>query len=99
MPTAAAALGNAVLSFASGFVAAEAGGANPLAGRAFVLLRDSFDSVLAKGGFRFRRELRRIGRWSWRVHNERRMVRRRRRRRRLMARPLLGSGSESMLRL
>src|SRR5208282_5198506 len=27
------------------------GGANPLAGRAFVLLRDSFDNVLAKGGF------------------------------------------------
>jgi hypothetical protein len=51
MPTAAVAPGNAVLSFTSGFVAAQAGGANPLAGRAFVLLRDSFDSVLAKGGF------------------------------------------------
>jgi len=51
MPTGAVALGNAVLSFTSGFVAAEAGGANPLAGRSFVLLRDSFDSVLAKGGF------------------------------------------------
>ena len=51
MPTGAVAPGNAVLSFTSGFVAAQAGGANPLAGRAFVLLRDSFDSVLAKGGF------------------------------------------------
>jgi len=49
--SAAVAPGNAVLSFTSGFVAAQAGGANPLAGRAFVLLRDSFDSVLAKGGF------------------------------------------------
>jgi hypothetical protein len=51
MPTGAVAPGNAILSFTSGFVAAQAGGANPLAGRAFVLLRDSFDSVLAKGGF------------------------------------------------
>jgi hypothetical protein len=51
MPAAAVAPGNAVLSFASGLAAAQAGGANPLAGRAFVLLRDSFDKVLAKGGF------------------------------------------------
>jgi hypothetical protein len=51
MPAGAVEPGNAVLSFTSGFVAAQAGGANPLAGRAFVLLRDSFDSVLAKGGF------------------------------------------------
>jgi len=51
MPAGAVTPGNAVLSFASGFVPAQAGGANPLAGRAFVLLRDSFDSVLAKGGF------------------------------------------------
>ncbi len=51
MPAGAVPLGNAVLSFTSGFVAAQAGGANPLAGRAFVLLRDSFDNVLAKGGF------------------------------------------------
>jgi hypothetical protein len=43
--------GNAILSFTSGFVAAQPGAANPLAGRAFVLLRDNFDNVLAKGGF------------------------------------------------
>jgi hypothetical protein len=49
-PTAAAP-GNAVLSFTSGLAAAQPGGPNPLAGRAFVLLRDSFDSVLAKGEF------------------------------------------------
>ena len=41
---------NAVLSVASGFTVA-AGTQNPIAGRAFVLLRDSFDNVLAKGGF------------------------------------------------
>ncbi len=51
MPAGAVAPGNAVLSFTSGFAAAQAGGPNPLAGRAFVLLRDSFDNVLAKGGF------------------------------------------------
>ncbi len=51
MPAGAVTPGNAVLSFSSGFAAAQAGGANPLAGRAFVLLRDSFDNVLAKGGF------------------------------------------------
>jgi len=47
----AVAPGNAVLSFTSAIAAASSGGANPLAGRAFVLLRDSFDKVLAKGGF------------------------------------------------
>src|SRR3984885_523892 len=41
---------NAVLSVISGFAVA-AGVQNPIAGRAFVLLRDSFDNVLAKGGF------------------------------------------------
>ena len=41
---------DAVLSVASGF-AVSAGMPNPIAGRAFVLLRDSFDNVLAKGGF------------------------------------------------
>jgi hypothetical protein len=51
MPAGAAVPGNAVLSFSSGMAAPQAGGPNPLAGRAFVLLRDSFDNVLAKGGF------------------------------------------------
>jgi hypothetical protein len=51
MPAGAVVPGNAVLSFTSGFAAAAPGGANPLAGRAFVLLRDSFDNVLAKAGF------------------------------------------------
>jgi hypothetical protein len=41
---------SAVLSVVSG-IAPPAGTANPIAGRAFVLLRDSFDNVLAKGGF------------------------------------------------
>jgi hypothetical protein len=41
---------NAVLSVSSG-IAVAAGAQNPIAGRAFVLLRDSFDNVLAKGGF------------------------------------------------
>jgi hypothetical protein len=41
---------NAVLSVTSGFTVA-AGTQNPIAGRAFVLLRDTFDNVLAKGGF------------------------------------------------
>jgi len=51
MPSGAVAPGNAVLAFTSGLPAAQAGEANPLAGRAFVLLRDSFDNVLAKAGF------------------------------------------------
>ena len=51
MPAGAVTPGNAVLSVASGMAAAQAGAPNPLAGRAFVLLRDSFDNVLAKGGF------------------------------------------------
>jgi hypothetical protein len=51
MPTGAVSPGNAVLSFTSGLATAQAGAANPLAGRAFVLLRDSFDNVLTKGGF------------------------------------------------
>jgi hypothetical protein len=51
MPAGAVVPGNAILAFTSGMAAAQAGGANPLAGRAFVLLRDSFDNVLAKGGF------------------------------------------------
>jgi hypothetical protein len=51
MPAGAVVPGNAVLSFTSGMAAAQTGGANPLAGRAFVLLRDSFDNVLTKGGF------------------------------------------------
>jgi hypothetical protein len=50
VPAGAVVPGNAVLSFTSA-MAAQAGGRNPLAGRAFVLLRDSFDNVLAKGGF------------------------------------------------
>jgi hypothetical protein len=41
---------NAILSVVSG-ITPPAGAANPIAGRAFVLLRDSFDKVLAKGGF------------------------------------------------
>jgi hypothetical protein len=41
---------NAILSVSSGFTV-PAGAPNPVAGRAFVLLRDSFDNVLAKGGF------------------------------------------------
>jgi hypothetical protein len=45
-----AATGNAVLSVVSGF-ATQPGAANPFAGRTFVLLRDNFDNVLAKGGF------------------------------------------------
>ena len=51
MPAGAVVPGNAVLAVTSGMAAAQAGGANPLAGRAFVLLKDSFDNVLAKGGF------------------------------------------------
>ncbi len=51
MPAGAVVPGNAVLSVTSGMAAAQTGGPNPLAGRAFVLLRDSFDNVLTKGGF------------------------------------------------
>jgi hypothetical protein len=47
-PSGAAA--TAVLTIASGF-SAPAGSQNPVAGKMFVLLRDSFDSVLANGGF------------------------------------------------
>ena len=45
MPAGAVAPGNSVLAFSSGLAASPAGGANPLAGRAFVLLRDSFDTA------------------------------------------------------
>jgi len=46
-PTAAG--GNAVLSITSGF-SVQPGAPNPLAGRPYVLLRDSYASVLAKAG-------------------------------------------------
>jgi hypothetical protein len=49
-PTNASAPGNAVLSVASGFPN-KAGTANPLAGKTLVLLKDSFEIVLTKGGF------------------------------------------------
>jgi hypothetical protein len=42
-------LGNAVLSIVSG-VPGAAGAASPLAGRPYILLRDSYANVLAKGG-------------------------------------------------
>ena len=42
-------LGNATLSIVSGFPA-QAGVPNPLAGRPYVLLRDSYGNALAKGG-------------------------------------------------
>ena len=42
-------LGNAVLSIVSG-LPSSAGAANPLAGRPYILLRDSYANVLAKGG-------------------------------------------------
>jgi hypothetical protein len=42
-------LGNATLSIASGFPA-QPGLANPLAGRPYLLMRDSYAGVLAKGG-------------------------------------------------
>lgn len=45
-----AATGNAVLSVTSGFPL-QPGAANPFAGHMFVLLRESFDDVLAKSGF------------------------------------------------
>ena len=42
-------LGNATLSIVSGFPA-QAGAPNPLAGRPYVLLRDSYANAIAKGG-------------------------------------------------
>ena len=42
--------GNAVLSVAAG-LAAQAGGASPLAGQGVLLLKDSLETALAKGGF------------------------------------------------
>ncbi len=49
LSTPAAPLGNATLSIASGFPA-QPGVPNPLAGRPYVLLRDSYANALAKGG-------------------------------------------------
>jgi hypothetical protein len=49
LSTPAAPLGNATLSIVSGF-RAPAGTPNPLAGRPYVLLRDSYGDALAKGG-------------------------------------------------
>ena len=49
LSTPAAPLGNATLSIISGF-RAQAGVPNPLAGRPYVLLRDSYPNALAKGG-------------------------------------------------
>jgi hypothetical protein len=49
LSTPAAPLGNATLSIASGFPAQQ-GVPNPLAGRPYVLLRDSYANALAKGG-------------------------------------------------
>jgi hypothetical protein len=49
LSTPQAPLGNAILSIVSGFPA-QAGAPNPLAGRPYVLLRDSYADVLAKGG-------------------------------------------------
>jgi hypothetical protein len=49
LSTPAAPLGNAVLSVVSGFPA-QPGAPNPLAGRPYVLLRDSYANALAKGG-------------------------------------------------
>ena len=49
LSTPAAPLGNATLSIVSGFPA-QTGAPNPLAGRPYVLLRDSYANVLAKGG-------------------------------------------------
>jgi hypothetical protein len=49
LSTPAAPLGNATLSLVSGFPA-QAGAPNPLAGRPYVLLRDSLANALAKGG-------------------------------------------------
>jgi hypothetical protein len=49
LSTPSAPLGNATLSIVSGFPA-QPGAPNPLAGRPYVLLRDSYASALAKGG-------------------------------------------------
>ena len=49
LSTPAAPLGNATLSVASG-IPVQPGTPNPLAGRPYVLLRDSYASALAKGG-------------------------------------------------
>lgn len=49
LSTPAAPLGNATLSIVSGFPA-QTGALNPLAGRPYVLLRDSYANALAKGG-------------------------------------------------
>jgi hypothetical protein len=49
LSTPQAPLGNATLSIVSGFPA-QAGAPSPLAGRPYVLLRDSYADVLAKGG-------------------------------------------------
>ncbi len=49
LSTPAAPLGNAVLSVVPGFPA-QPGAPNPLAGRPYVLLRDSYANALAKGG-------------------------------------------------
>jgi len=49
LSTPAAPLGNATLSIVSGFPA-QPGTPNPLAGRPYILLRDSYASALAKGG-------------------------------------------------
>ncbi|MGA2213524.1 MAG: hypothetical protein ABSH31_09635 [Bryobacteraceae bacterium] len=49
LSTPAAPLGNATLSIVSGFPP-QAGAPNPLAGRPYVLLRDSYATALAKGG-------------------------------------------------
>jgi len=49
LSTPAAPLGNATLSIVSGFPA-QPGAPNPLAGRPYVLLRNSYADVLAKGG-------------------------------------------------
>jgi hypothetical protein len=49
LSTPQAPLGNATLSIVSG-LPAQAGVANPLAGRPFILLRESYGDALAKGG-------------------------------------------------
>jgi hypothetical protein len=49
LSTPAAPLGNATLSVVSGFPA-QPGAPNPLAGRPYVLLRDSYANAIAKGG-------------------------------------------------
>jgi hypothetical protein len=49
LSTPAAPLGNAVLSIVSGFPA-QTGAPNPLAGRPYVILRNSYATVLANGG-------------------------------------------------